>query len=162
MFKLVCNLEYNIKFMCQTKPLNTSKPHRKCVVCDSTLFGRSDKIFCSSKCKNVYHSELRKTNKTVSSETIKVLYRNYRILCEVMGENCFKYEINKLVLQSKGFDFDTITGFETNKFGFKLKVFDFSWYFSYNSKVVIYFNPTQDNISPFLYKRWERFGLAEI
>jgi len=135
--------------------------HRLCVVCDAKLFGRSDKIYCSSKCKNTYHAALKKSNKTISKETIKVLYKNYSILAELMGKNCSKYEINKLVLQRKGFDFDTISGLELNKYGFKLKVFDFSWYLSSNNKMVIYCNPNQDNLSPFVYKRWEQFGFAE-
>src|SRR5690606_21187362 len=101
---------------------------RLCVICDSKLFGRSDKVFCSTKCKNYYHAEIRKTNKTVSKETIKQLYKNYRILSELIGINCPKFQINKLVLQRKGFDFDSVSGIEVNKFGFKLKVFDFSWY----------------------------------
>lgn len=145
---------------CNCNKPTIKKNENLCVICDSTLFGRSDKRFCSPKCKNKYHSELRKTNKSVSNETIKVLYKNYQILSSLIGKNTSKIEINKLVLQRKGFDFDTVSGMEVNKFGFKLKLFDFSWYLSSHSKIVVYHNPEQEMISPFVYKRWERFGIA--
>lgn len=129
-----------------------------CVVCDSMLFGRSDKRFCSVKCKNHYHAHIRKSTKTVSKETIKELYKNYRILSSMIGRNCQKYEVSKLVLERKGFSFDVVSGMERNNFGYKLKVFNFSWYISHHSKVVIYHNPDENEISPFVYKRFERFG----
>lgn len=137
---------------------NHSHTERLCVVCDSKLHGRSDKVFCTPKCKNNYHSAIRKTAKTVSLETMKVLFKNYQILSSLKSKNCTKYQINRLVLQRKGFDFDTITGMETNKFGIKLKLFDFSWYFSHHNTMVIYFDNEQSHISPFVYKRWERFS----
>jgi hypothetical protein len=132
--------------------------NRLCVICDSKLFGRSDKRFCSLECKNKYHSEIRKSTNTISNETMKILFRNHQILVELMGENCFKYQINKLVLQRKGFDFEVISAIEQNKFGFKLNVFDFSWYLSNHNTIVIYHNPKQNVISPYVYKRWKRFG----
>jgi hypothetical protein len=147
---------------CNCNSIEKKSSERLCTVCDFPLFGRSDKVFCSLRCKNKYHSSIRKSTKSVTNETIKVLYRNHQILTELMGENCSKYEISKLVLQRKGFDFDVISGIEQNKFGYKLNVFDFSWYLSKNSNIVIYFNPEKELISPFVYKRWKRFGFLSV
>jgi hypothetical protein len=33
--------------------------NRLCCVCDKPLYGRSDKVFCDVKCKNIYHAEIR-------------------------------------------------------------------------------------------------------
>lgn len=145
---------------CKCNSIPTAN-ERLCCVCDTKLFGRSDKVFCSLKCKNKYHSEIRKTSKTASKETIKILYRNHQILCEIMGEDCAKYKINKLALQRKGFNFEVLSGIEQNKFGYKLKLFDFSWYLSNHSTIVIYHNPDEDIISPFVYTRWKRHGFKE-
>lgn len=147
-------------------PCNCSKPSSEqnaplCVMCDSKLFGRSDKRFCSVNCKNKYHAELRKNNKSVSSETLKILQKNYQILAALFGESCSKYKINKVVLQAKGFNFDTITGMELNKFGFKLKIFEFSWYQTKHNNLVVYRNQQDSSISPFVFKRIERFGPRE-
>lgn len=141
---------------------HTEKSAALCVICDSKLFGRSDKRFCSSKCKNRYHAEIRKTNRTVSKETLKVLYRNYRILSSLMSRNCSKYQVSKLVLQQKGFDPETITGMEYNKFGIRLKVFDFYWYLSANNTIVVSRMKHESAISPFVYKRLKRFGPSEL
>lgn len=133
-------------------------PLRLCVMCDSKLFGRSDKRFCTPKCKNNYHSELRKTNNSVSNETLKVLYKNYQILSSLLSQDCSKYQINKLKLERMGFEINTTTGIEMNKYGIKLKVFDFSWYLSKHNTIIVYHNPEESVISPFVFKRLERFG----
>jgi hypothetical protein len=147
-------------------PCNCSKPSSEksvplCVICDTKLFGRSDKRFCNIICKNKYHAELRKNNKSISSETIKISHNNYQILAALFGESCSKYKINKVVLQRKGFDFHSFTGMEVNKFGFKLKIFEFSWYHTKQNNIVVYRNQTDTSISPFVFKRIQRFGPAE-
>jgi hypothetical protein len=35
----------------------------KCKICSKILVGRSDKLFCSLRCKNYYHTNLRKATK---------------------------------------------------------------------------------------------------
>ncbi|MCE3297250.1 MAG: hypothetical protein K0R65_2964 [Crocinitomicaceae bacterium] len=133
-----------------------------CVICDAKLFGRSDKRFCTTKCKNKYHAELRKNNRSVSRETLKVLFKNYQVLNSLLAENCSRYRVSKLLLQRKGFDFETVTGIEYNKNGLKLKVFNFFWYPGKNSVIVVGQNPDESPASPFVYKRLKRFGPEEI
>lgn len=33
---------------------------KKCKICKKNIVGRSDKLFCSTRCKNYYHINLRK------------------------------------------------------------------------------------------------------
>lgn len=145
---------------CKCKHLEEAR--NLCVICDSNLFGRSDKRFCNIKCKNKYHSALRKSNQTVSKETMKVLIKNYQILASLFPKEATKYQINKLVLERRGFEFDSISGIEQNKFGLKLKIFNFSWYLTKNNTIIVHFNNKEDSISPFVYKRLERFGPNEL
>lgn len=145
---------------CKIHPKEAQVP--LCVICDSKLFGRSDKRFCTLKCKNKYHAELRKNNRSVSRETLKVLFKNYQVLTSLCAENCSRYKISKLVLQRKGFDFETVSGIEYNKNGLKLKVFNFFWYPGKNNVIVVGLNTRESPVSPFVYKRLERFGPGEL
>ncbi len=131
------------------------RDERKCCVCDKKLFGRSDKVFCDIHCKNKYHSELRKHSQTASATTTKILNKNYAILCVLLGQNCKKYKVKKLFLESKGFNFQTISGLEKTTYGQKMKIYEFSWYYSSEDNIVVLRDNEQSKISPYVYKRWE-------
>lgn len=132
------------------------KPARLCCVCDKPLFGRSDKVFCDIHCKNRYHSDVRKHTKTASAVNIRILRKNYVILCALLGDPCDKYVVKKLELKSLGFNFDVISGITKTPYGFKFDVFEFSWFYSRNDNITIMQDKQQTKISPFMYKRWER------
>jgi hypothetical protein len=131
------------------------KEERKCCVCDKKLFGRSDKVFCDIHCKNKYHAEMRKHTKTASAETTKILNKNYAILCVLLGENCKRFKVKKLHLETHGFNFQTISGLEKTTLGQKMKIYEFSWYYSKDDNIVVLRDSEQSAISPFVYKRWE-------
>lgn len=129
------------------------RPERKCVICESNLVGRSDKVFCGIQCKNKYHAEVRKSNKTYESETMKMITKNYIILAGVLSQEN-SASIKKTVLQRLGFNFDYVTQFQSKNSGTYFYIFDFCFYFSRNENVIIHKDPKQSPISPFLYKRW--------
>ena len=131
------------------------KEERKCCVCDKKIFGRSDKVFCDIHCKNKYHAEMRKHTKTASAETTKILNKNYAILCVLLGENCKRFKVKKLHLETHGFNFQTISGLEKTTLGQKMKIYEFSWYYSKDDNIVVLRDSEQSAISPFVYKRWE-------
>ena len=134
-----------------------SPKNRLCVICDSPLFGRSDKIFCGTKCKNRYHAEVRKSYKTISNETQKIQKKNHLLLMQLIGPNAKKYQIKKLVLERKGFDFEIVSGVELSKFGLRFRLYDFYWYHTKSGTITIYRNENEFSISPFVYKRWDRY-----
>jgi hypothetical protein len=153
-----------MKSFLQTKMKNIQlkKSDRLCCVCDKKLFGRSDKVFCNIQCKNKYHSEVRKNAKNTITNNINILKKNYNILCSLLGENCHKFEINKLKLQELKFDFSVITGIDKTNLGiqmkdFKLEVFEFKWYQTENDTIVISRQKNHSNLSPYMYKRWVRY-----
>ncbi|MGV3630813.1 MAG: hypothetical protein ACO1O6_06390 [Bacteroidota bacterium] len=91
-----------------------------------------------------------------------MLFKNHQVLSSLCAENCSRYKVSKLLLQRKGFDFETVSGIEYSKNGLKLKVFNFFWYPGKNSVVIVGRNPKESPVSPFVYKRLERFGPSEI
>ncbi|MBI3239584.1 MAG: hypothetical protein HYZ43_12220, partial [Flavobacteriia bacterium] len=116
--------------MCQ----KTEFSHRQCVICNKQLFGRSDKRFCDIQCKNYYHAQFRKSVKTISSETIKILAKNIVILEGIMGEEKEGCVIDQLALERLGFRFGYITNVN-EKYGLiRYEVFAFSYRFIKKSR----------------------------
>lgn len=109
-----------------------------CKICSKTLVGRSDKKFCSIKCKNYYHVNLRKvTDKAVESIN-KKLHRNRAILLEIMGKYKNKMIIDRIVLENKNFRFTYHTHFHINKEGKMYRyVYDFAWMEFSNNQILI-------------------------
>lgn len=86
----------------------------KCKICSSKISGRSDKKFCSIKCKNYYHTNLRRvTCKTVQGID-KILHRNHSILLEILGKNVFQKKIHRINLDKKKFNFKYHTHYNVN------------------------------------------------
>jgi hypothetical protein len=131
------------------------REEKTCCVCNKTLIGRSDKVFCDISCKNKYHCEVRKHSKTAAAQTTKILNKNYVILCLLLGQNCKRFKIKKLELETHGFNFRTISGIEKTNYGSKMKVYEFSWYYGASDNIVILRDNEQSPISPFIYKKWE-------
>ena len=132
------------------------QPSRQCCVCDKPLYGRSDKVFCDIHCKNKYHSDVRKHTKSASAVNIKILRKNYVILCTLLGDPCDKYMVKKLKLKELGFNFDVVSGVSQTPYGLKFDLFEFSWFYSRNDNITVMQDRQQTKISPYMYKRWER------
>lgn len=100
----------------------------KCKICKKLIIGRTDKIFCSVKCKNFYHTNLRRVTRINAKEIDKILHRNRSILLELLGKNNFQKKVKRLVLAKKKFSFKYITHFNINKHGKMYHyVYDFAW-----------------------------------
>ncbi len=127
--------------------------NRTCIICERQLFGRSDKVFCAIQCKNKYHSEVRKTTKTISAETLKIINKNWTILASLMTEKGEKVTIKKLTLQRLGFDFNTITNVILKNQYINFGIYNFNYYITKNEHVIIMKDKEQSEISPFIFKR---------
>ena len=140
----------------ETKPVSVEEKVRKCCVCDSKIYGRSDKVFCNLTCKNKYHSVLRTHNQSVSVQTIKKLNRNYQILCLLLGEDTDSFKVSKLELIKLGFQFGIVSGIETDNYEFKFSIYEFTCKFVGNQIIHCTRESKQSQISPYVYKRWSR------
>lgn len=92
------------------------------------IIGRSDKLFCSVKCKNYYHTNLRRVTNEAALKIDRILHRNRSILLEVLGKNLNRKKVSRLVLEQKKFRFNYLTHFHTNKESKVYHwVYDFAW-----------------------------------
>ncbi|MBI1835664.1 MAG: hypothetical protein HYR91_00210 [Flavobacteriia bacterium] len=133
--------------------MKTNTKNRTCLICEKAIFGRSDKIFCGIGCKNHYHSEVRKSTKTISSETLKIINKNWAILTSLMTKDYDEVIVKKLTVQRLGFDFETITSVHPNNSYINFGIYNYTYYITKNDKVVIMKNKEEKNVTPFLFKR---------
>ncbi|MCB0593468.1 MAG: hypothetical protein H6557_03795 [Lewinellaceae bacterium] len=102
--------------------------NRQCEHCSAPLAGRSDKRFCSVKCKNDFNTSRRRETRLETREVDRILHRNREIFQTIMGEKRNKMTIARLELIQMGFNFDYLTGVYTNKQGKRYhNVYDFAW-----------------------------------
>ncbi len=90
---------------------------QKCKICKLKIVGRNDKIFCSLKCKNLYHTKLRAVTKNVALGIDRHLHRNRSILLEIIGKKETQIKVNRLLLVEKNFHFKYITHYHINSKG---------------------------------------------
>ena len=100
----------------------------KCKICKKEIIGRSDKVFCSSDCKNYYHLKLRKVTNVAVKKINSILHRNRCILLEVLGKNKQQVKVERIVLEKKKFSFKYVTHFYKNSKGKEYNyIYDFAW-----------------------------------
>ena len=80
---------------------------RKCVECNQLVWGRTDREFCSNKCRNTYNSQKNSESKMMIRLVNRILKRNYSILAELKSEGIATALISELKMN--GFRFDHFT-----------------------------------------------------
>ena len=110
----------------------------KCKICKKPIVGRSDKKFCSIKCKNYYHVNLRRVTSLEVIEINKILHRNRSILLEIMGKHKTQKKINRIILEKMKFRFKYHTHTTTNSKGKIYNyVYDFAWMEFSNNEILV-------------------------
>jgi hypothetical protein len=111
---------------------------RKCRLCQETLAGRRDKLFCSVKCKSFYHEQLSRVTFEASIRIDKILHRNRSILLELMGKNGTQKKIPKTQIDAKKFNWTYITHYHINSQGKEVRyLYDFSYIIFSDQEVLI-------------------------
>ena len=109
-----------------------------CKMCKTQMKGRSDKLFCSSGCKNEYHIKLRQVTNLATQTIDRILHRNRSILLELMGKNQKQKKVNRELLDKKKFNFHYITGYYSNSKGKIYNyVYDFAWMIFSDREILI-------------------------
>lgn len=122
------------------------RPVNNCSICGDKLQGRKDKIFCSSSCRNQYHTN-RKNEITPFSQPIdKILHRNWVLLKELhdqIGKK--KIFVSKADLNRAGFHTQYYTTSQENTKGkMYFYVYNFGWMdFSEKQLMVIHLNKSK-------------------
>jgi len=111
-----------------------------CIVCKEEMYGREDKRFCSSACKNKYHKMMRQQNTAhIVLKIDSILHRNRTILQELFtNTKSQKLILPRIILKKKGFDFEHFTGTYTNsKNKLYHYIYDFAWMEFSNQEVML-------------------------
>ncbi|MCP4441648.1 MAG: hypothetical protein GY810_22310 [Aureispira sp.] len=115
---------------------------RECLNCSKQFFGRSDKKFCSVKCKNDYNYEQRKGTKDITKVIDEILHRNRIILATLMGTKRTQMKVSRLELNRMGFKFDFITGtYKNSKKKIYHYVYDYAWMEFSSQEIMIVHSP---------------------
>ncbi|PCJ64288.1 MAG: hypothetical protein COA58_13100 [Bacteroidetes bacterium] len=100
----------------------------KCKICKKETEGRSDKKFCSSRCKNYYHVHLRHASKQAAIRINAYLRRNHGILLEQLGKNKTQVKVYRNILEDKKFRFKYHTHTQINSKGKTFHyIYDLAW-----------------------------------
>lgn len=111
---------------------------RKCKMCSNKIIGRSDKIFCSDKCKTSYHEKLAKVTLRATLKIDKILHRNRSILLEILGKTIQSKKVPRQILDAKKFNWTYITHYHVNSQNKTVHyVYDFSWMIFSDQEVLI-------------------------
>ena len=118
--------------------MKNSTNGKTCKICSTKLIGRNDKLFCSLRCKNYYHLNLRKVTLNVTLKLDAILHRNRSILLELMGKRRKQLKVERLVLERTNFKFTYHTHTHVNKEGKTMHyVYDFGWMQFSNDQLLI-------------------------
>jgi len=99
-----------------------------CPICSTQLRGRSDKLFCTTKCKSIYHYQLKKEVFTETARIDRLLHKNYKILSRVIPKEKNQVMISKDFLDQKNFQYQYLTGFKNcGKKKIYHCVYDIAW-----------------------------------
>ena len=111
---------------------------KKCKTCSKRLSGKNYKLFCSVKCKNYYHVNLRKVTDGHVKELDTILHRNRSILLEVLGKRKVQITVERVFLEKKKFTFKYYTHLHVNSKGKTYYyVYDFAWMEFSNDEILI-------------------------
>ncbi len=108
-----------------------------CLYCGGVVKGRSDKKYCSLKCKNEFNFNARANTKSDVLAIDQLLHRNRIILLTLMGDSK-KEQFDKLILTKAKFRWEYHTGHYLNKEGkMYWLVYDFAWMEFSDQKVLV-------------------------
>jgi len=112
---------------------------KNCEICGNKMKGRSDKRFCSVKCKNEHHYNKRKAVADTVGTIDNILHQNHRIMLQLFeGEKRQYFKVPKLILSKMGFDFSYHTGIYINT---KKKtyhyIYDYAWMEFSNQEIMV-------------------------
>lgn len=109
---------------------------RQCQQCQSPLFGRIDKKFCSDQCRFLYNNQKKRKAEVTISNINQILRRNRTIL---KGYNPVgKTTIRRSLLHAQQFNFDFYTHIYRSKNGMVYYFcYEYGYAFAADEKIVL-------------------------
>lgn len=88
-----------------------------CLSCDKPLRGRSDKKFCDDYCRNGFNNRLKSAERPFLKGINAILLKNRKVLESLFEIETKPLRVSRDQLLQKGFRFDFITCWYTNRKG---------------------------------------------
>lgn len=102
-----------------------------CLECGEKMgYGRTDRKFCCSACKNKYNNRRIRNERIVRLRTDSAIERNYRILSHLLEMNVCSAGIREL--EAMGFKREYSTGFHQSRGHLKMCCYDIEYKVSEN------------------------------
>ena len=117
---------------------------KKCPYCNKIIDGRSDKVFCTDRCRNNYYYKINSVHKQYVRKVNSLLLRNRGILNMVNPYG--RTSVPKEYLERLGFDFRFFTGIHKTKKGKEYYlVYDHAYSFDEQQRVqlVVFYSDNQ-------------------
>lgn len=130
--------------------------HAPCPTCNGLVLGRSDKRFCSIKCKNEHHRIARIQLKSRFVNIQKRIRRNLAILEGILGPTAQGMNIHKDALFQYGFDMGICTNFINRSDENWLELGDYQYSLSSKGIVTV---ERMKKLSVFMPGFFERWGI---
>jgi len=89
------------------KPFIEDEEGGHCLECGEPLYGRSDKKFCDSNCRNAWHGHIRSESRRRHHLTLQGLNSNYAILSNMLRIHKSSCPVSSLI--SMGFRPEYVT-----------------------------------------------------
>ena len=106
----------------------TNNYQSRCLQCNRTLRGRTDKKFCDAYCRNVYHNGQKKHVNFSLQKINGILKKNRSILERFFKSKNKPCRVKKQMLLKRGFNINFFTHLATDK---KSRVFVFCYEYGY-------------------------------
>lgn len=143
----------------QFKPIDSVNSnwinHKRCPVCNSLVFGRRDKIFCSVKCKNEHHRIARVQFQSREELSHKRIRRNAVLLEGILGPRSNAMAIHRDELIRRGFDIKSCVRAGKNKGRVIYEIYDYQYFESKDGVVIVRRKQNLVDYLPGFFERYE-------
>lgn len=142
-FTIVKVEHYNIEntFISIKSINNMHSQEKNCPICKKKVIGRTDKIFCSIRCKSKHHNNIKVKTDPIVLKVNSILHKNYKILSSFLDqENDFKV-LHKSILTNLHFEFKYFTSLVKSSHNHRYIVYNISYTYINNDLIVIKYKP---------------------
>ena len=126
-----------------------------CPVCKGKVEGRTDKRYCSIKCKNKHHRIAFLLNKPMTDEQNRKLLRNLTLLEGILSNEQNAMKIHKASLIRQGFDMGSCTGVEIRGKTHIFSCYHFRYMLCEDGMLLVVRNQQISDYMPGFYERYE-------
>lgn len=127
-----------------------------CPCCSQLVIGRSDKVFCTIKCKNIHHNAARSQLNQQFKRSQKMIQRNLIVLEGILGPKNHQMTIHRDTLFKYGFNLNICTSVSVQNHKIVYSIGNYSY--SVQSNGIVKVKRVVKSIEEYdlFFNRWEK------